>query len=286
AGQERESVITPDLLWRNVDLYSDQAYFWKDRDRRFVGANRKFLEYYGLSSVDEIIGKNDEEMGWHVNPLPFKSDEERVLETGERTQEVPGTCICNGEIRNIIASKMPIYDDGQIVGLMGTFRDVTDQLKAQEQKEKVVTTVDEQTGMLNFLGIIDAALHYQESYVTQGTDFAVIFLNIERFRYYNEKYGIKWGNALLTAVGQVLRFTVGVTGVTGRYSGDHFMVLTQCRSEADLRRMIDRIEQRVSKIEVIEGVPCTVYFKKGYARYSETNSLKDLYSLAEERSTG
>ena len=33
--------------------------FWKDKERRFLGANKMFLDYYGLSSVDEIIGKTD-----------------------------------------------------------------------------------------------------------------------------------------------------------------------------------------------------------------------------------
>ena len=38
--------------------------FWKDKDRRFLGANQMFLDYYGFNSVEDIIGKTDEDMGW------------------------------------------------------------------------------------------------------------------------------------------------------------------------------------------------------------------------------
>lgn len=276
--------LTPEVLWNNLVQNSAFNFFWKDKDRRFLGVSRAFLDYYGLESDAELIGKNDEEVGWHVDPTPYKNDEEIVLETGERVKDVPGKCICNGEIRDIEATKFPIYDDGEIVGLFGRFIDVSE--KRDMPVGSLLTTTDTLTGMLNFLGIIDCALHYQESYVTQGIDFAMVFLDIEKFHNYNESYGMEWGNALLNKVGQVLRFTVGITGIAGRYSADHFLVIAQCREEGDILRLIERIEDRVSKIENIEGVPCTVYFKTGYARYSETRSIQALYTLAEKRAIG
>nr|MCR4586967.1 PAS domain-containing protein [Lachnospiraceae bacterium] len=52
------------------------AIFWKDAQRRFIGANRAFLDVYGFKDDQELIGKNDEEMGWHPDPGPFKDIEE------------------------------------------------------------------------------------------------------------------------------------------------------------------------------------------------------------------
>ena len=277
----KDTVLPPELLWNNLVNNSAYMFFWKDRDRRFAGVSRAFLDYYGIESEADIIGKNDEEMGWHVNPVPYKSDEEAVLEDGLKISSAPGKCLCNGEIRDIEASKMPVYDDGgEIVGIIGSFNDVTSKKKSQAS---LATTTDSQTGMLNFLGIIDSAMHYQESYVTQNTDFAIVFLSIENYQYYCDSYGLDWGNSLLRTVGQVLKFTVGVMGVVGRYSSDNFMILTQCPNENDIPRMLERVEDRVSKIEVVDGIPCTVYFKKGFARYSEVQSIQALYNLAEER---
>ena len=109
--------------------------FWKDRERRFVGANQAFLDYYGFSSLDDIIGKTDEDMGWHPEPEDYRNDEIRVLTFGESTVRVPGKCMVRGEERRIVASKRPRYENGRIVGLVGSFEDVTeDYLREKERK--------------------------------------------------------------------------------------------------------------------------------------------------------
>ena len=101
----------------------DRYVFWKDDQRRFLGANQAFLDYYGFKSLDEIVGKTDEEVGWHVDDAPFRSDEWRVLR-GEVVQRARGTCYGRNELRNIEANKRPIIASGRIVGLLGYFRDL------------------------------------------------------------------------------------------------------------------------------------------------------------------
>ena len=36
-----------------------------------------FLDFYGFESADVLIGKTDEDMGWHSDPEPFMQDELR-----------------------------------------------------------------------------------------------------------------------------------------------------------------------------------------------------------------
>ncbi len=111
------------LLQKILDT-TQAAIFWKDAERCFIGVNKAFLEYYGFDSEQVLLGKNDEDMGWHSDPDPYKNDELRVLR-GESTTRVPGMCFCKGENRHIVASKSPLYEDGKIVGLVGSFEDVT-----------------------------------------------------------------------------------------------------------------------------------------------------------------
>ena len=109
------------------------AIFWKDTERRFLGVNRAFLDYYGFADDTELLGKNDEEMGWHTDPDVYKNDELRVLETGESTYRVHGKCIARGQERDIVASKSPLYIDGRIAGLVGSFEDVTTEYRQSAQ---------------------------------------------------------------------------------------------------------------------------------------------------------
>ena len=109
------------------------AIFWKDVDRRFEGANKAFLDFYGFDGLGAILGKNDEEMGWHPDADPYKNDELRVIRDGERTHRVPGVCIAHGKPCNIVASKTPRFERGKIVGLVGSFEDVTEEYKRNEE---------------------------------------------------------------------------------------------------------------------------------------------------------
>lgn len=116
--------------------------FWKDAQRRFVGANKAFLDYYGFPSLATILGKTDEDMGWHDDPNPFKNDEIKVLQKGISISRVHGKCTVHGEERDILASKSPVYRDGQIIGLVGSFDDVTEEYRQRDEISRLNQTLN------------------------------------------------------------------------------------------------------------------------------------------------
>lgn len=130
-----------DFLEKILDT-TQTMMFWKDAERRFLGVNKAFLAFYGFESQDELIGKTDEDMGWHSNPDPFEDDEWKVLHQGIRTHMVHGTCLVKGEEREILASKSPVYYNGSIVGLVGSFMDVTEQFRQKDKIEELTRKLD------------------------------------------------------------------------------------------------------------------------------------------------
>jgi PAS domain S-box-containing protein len=137
--QEKQAAIFThtNALLERVLATTQTALFWKDKERRFQGANKAFLDYYDFPSEEVILGKTDEDMGWHEDEEPFKSDEWRILHMGESTYRVRGKCMSHGEMRDIVASKSPLIENGEIVGLVGSFEDVTDEICHQEQVEQL-----------------------------------------------------------------------------------------------------------------------------------------------------
>ena len=121
-------------LFDSIINTSQDCVFWKDKDRRFLGVNQAFLDYYGFESEEILLGKNDEDMGWHSDPEPFKKDELMVL-SGKSTYKVQGKCIIHGEERDIIASKRPLYEGDEIVGLVGSFVDITDVIRRKNKSD-------------------------------------------------------------------------------------------------------------------------------------------------------
>ena len=59
-------------------------------------------------------------------------DELRVL-SGKSTYKVQGKCIIKGEERDIIASKRPLYKGDEIVGLVGSFVDITEVIRRNDE---------------------------------------------------------------------------------------------------------------------------------------------------------
>ncbi|MCR5774350.1 MAG: EAL domain-containing protein [Lachnospiraceae bacterium] len=274
--------LTPDILWKNFCNNSNVGFFWKDNKRRFVGVNRKFMEYYDLTSEEQIIGKTDEDMGWHVDPEPFKNDEESVLRGEGQTYMVPGTCICKGEIRNILASKMPLYVDGKIAGLVGFFLDVTDQ-KSRDTDIKYLMQTDEMTGTMNFLGMMEALLRYQDAYAMYQSDFAMIFINISHFKLFAENYGHEWCRHLLKNVAAKLQKIIGVEGIAGRLFTDNFMVVRQFEKSSEITGLIDEIQREIEGTQFIEGVSCSVCIYTGCSFFSETRDLQVMYEETVKR---
>lgn len=145
------------MLWENQMRHPEFCYFWKDRERRFLGASKSFFRYYGFSSLQDILGKTDEDMGWHVEDGPYRDAELEVLAKGITVRNQPGQCILRGVLHHITCYKWPLYDRGQIVGLMGVFFDA-DKMKKRVQEITDTSYVDPVTGLMNMRGWFDDSL--------------------------------------------------------------------------------------------------------------------------------
>ena len=231
-------------LFDSIINTSQDCVFWKDKERRFLGVNQAFLDYYGFESADILIGKTDEDMGWHNDPEPYKQDELRVL-SGESTYKVQGKCMIRGEERDIIASKRPLYENGEIVGLVGSFVDITDVLRRHGRRDglQTVYTIDklrkypywdkllDDTGMDEILdpltGILSRpyAIDFVHSLIKNGTPFSYSLIDLDNFKYINDSFGHQAGDTVLKKVTASLAEYVEGYGLVGRFGGDELLLI-------------------------------------------------------------
>ena len=273
----------PELLWDNLIRSNLVRLFWKDRDRRFLGVSQGFLDFYGFSSAGELIGRNDEEMGWHVHPDLYMNDEYKVIHEGLTFLNRPGACMSRGENRRIRASKTPLYDaNGQITGLLGCFSDagVPD---SGEGDEKEPLRRDLLTGLLNSRGLSEEVEAFRDEYYLRGTDFVRIHIGINDFGTINQQYGFDFGDKVLTAFGRALREGFGLTCAVGRYAGHKFAVLHQVANRAEAHKLRERIKAIGASVREIDGTPITLYLSVGYALFSEFRDLEELTKKVEVR---
>jgi len=112
-----------------IDQIPDHVYL-KDKKSRFLLANTTVLKEFGLSSVDEVIGKTD--FDFHPQGLAqeyydyeqklLRLEEEPKLNKSEKTAD-PST----GKIRRLLTTKLPFKNEhGEVTGIIGINRDITE----------------------------------------------------------------------------------------------------------------------------------------------------------------
>lgn len=274
--------ISDSNLLENILKLIPAGIFWKDKDRRFVGANQMFLDYYGLSSVDDIIGKNDEDMGWHIDPDPFRKIELKVLSTGEPELDVPGECIVKGKLRKIKASKCPLYQGDEIIGLVGYFMDITDDA-AEKDRLSALSQTDDLTGLLNRRAFGNIVIEYEKQYQDKKTDFVVFMIDLDSFKDVNDRYGHEYGNLVLKAVAKSLTMAAADSSIVFRYGGDEFIIIHQLQADSDIETIGQRISRLVDVPRNIDGNNISIKASYGSAVYSETLSVMSLLELADKR---
>lgn len=122
-----------DLLQTLMDNIPD-AIFFKDTASRFVRINRAHAQILGVADPLDALGKTDADFHAAAPAQEFLADERAVLTSGvsivDKTEFNP---TADGQPRWFSATKVPLRDQaGQITGLVGVSRDLTERKRAVE----------------------------------------------------------------------------------------------------------------------------------------------------------
>jgi diguanylate cyclase (GGDEF)-like protein len=88
----------------------------------------------------------------------------------------------------------------------------------------------------------------------EGSLFAVLFLDLDRFKVINDSLGHHIGDELLIALADRLRVCVRVEDTVARFGGDEFAILVESISDvSDATRVAERIHETLSAPIELEG---------------------------------
>jgi diguanylate cyclase (GGDEF)-like protein len=85
------------------------------------------------------------------------------------------------------------------------------------------------------------------------SNVALIMLDIDHFKQYNDRYGHVAGDNVLQMVGSVLKQSVGVKGFVGRWGGEEFGVLLVNTGLAEAKQVARRIRRVTSDLRPVDG---------------------------------
>jgi diguanylate cyclase (GGDEF)-like protein len=128
--------------------------------------------------------------------------------------------------RTIAADYQPMPDGGWVA----VHQDITQQ-RASEAKIAYLAHHDPLTGLLNRTSLLEKIDEYLAHAYRQDAPFALLLLDLDRFKQVNDSYGHPAGDALLQQVGARLKAELRQTDVIARLGGDEFAIIQPAESE-------------------------------------------------------
>nr|WP_237359391.1 sensor domain-containing diguanylate cyclase [Rhizobium phaseoli] len=119
-----------------------------------------------------------------------------------------------------------------ISGIIGTLRDVSarkaieDQLQEANRRLQTLAEQDALTGLANRRYFDEALLRAHAHALSQRTNLALLMIDVDRFKSFNDRYGHPSGDECLKRIGGAIKDTIRRAGdVAARYGGEEFAVL-------------------------------------------------------------
>lgn len=264
---------------------SEFKFFWKDRNRRFLGASDAFLRYYGFSDETAILGKTDEDMGWHLGDSTYKAEEEKVLQKGQISYNARGKCIAKGTLHAIRATKVPVYDGNEIIGLLGWFVDLDSEAETKE-RDSVYRLTDDESGVLSYRGIVIEGEHYADAFQTAGMMYEALLLDIPAIEDFGKAYGMDGRKKLVRRIAEDIRDCFGTRAVIGRMGVNRFIILQNREEEGMIEKELDALSGKLQAIHSVDGCPCTLFLRTARVDCTETEDVDEMKTLLLRRLSG
>ncbi len=160
------------------------------------------------------------------------------------------------------SQRRPEYVSGALI-------DITER-KLAEQQTHYMATHDVLTELPNRFLFNDLLAHNIASAQRYNNQFAVFFLDLDRFKAVNDALGHQAGDQLLVALAGRLKGCLRTSDVIARISGDEFVLLAPgMDSEAEAASLARKIINRLSEPIELYGQRCQVTASIGISLYPD-----------------
>jgi len=234
---------------------TDDFIYIKDLNHKFIYASDAFAQLTRHNSWRDLIGKDDFDVFPSEHAEVYYQYEQTVLKEGRKLamHEEPYYDL-QGNLRWVTSTKNPVFDaQGNVIGLVGISKDITD-LKTQQQRIEHLATHDHLTGLLNRRALFEMGDLFFEKAERDKQQVAMLFIDLDKFKYVNDTYGHNVGDELLIKFSERLKSSTRASDLVVRMGGDEFVICMS--SNKNIRQAAIKCAERISAEQVCEHGTC------------------------------
>ena len=238
---------------RNLSLLAstleatDNGILAVDLSGKIVSYNKRCVEMWNISENDVELFGRVQDLYRYLDQLK-EPETYRLKSTQLASQpELPNNFIFEFKDGRIFERYcQPQVIDGEVVGLVLSFRDITER-KQSEERLLHDAFHDSLTGLANRALFTDhLRLRIERGKRDNGGLFAVLFLDFDRFKVINDSLGHAEGDALLILIARRLEAVLRSSDVVARLGGDEFTILlSELDEENDAVLIAERIQKNL-----------------------------------------
>ena len=201
--------------------------FRTDAANNCIYANERWCEIAGVTSEEATAGNwqqsvHPDDRTWVKAELRKAVDEHHPGQIEYRVQRP------DGAVTWVYGQSVPEYNEaGQVVGCVGTLTDISDLKQAQEliihnALHDPLTNLPNRTMLLERL-----KLAIQRSKRLKDYRYAVLFIDLDRFKVVNDSLGHSIGDTLLIDIAKRFKMHLRDTDLVARLGGDEFVIVLE-----------------------------------------------------------
>lgn len=263
----------------------DVGILFVSHDEKVVYSNPAFTRIWMVAPGMRLIGRHPEEiLAASASVLARPEEQTKRILRAPRAGEIQGTLEIQMTDGRLVTQQVHSVEDvyGRPVGHLWLFEDITGARQTADQLVYLAER-DALTGLYNRhrfneeLGrmIADAERH--------GSCVALLFFDLDEFKYINDTFGHRAGDAMLIRVAGEVAGQVRRNEIFARLGGDEFAILVPDISGEMLHVLADRITQSIAHVRFqFEGQSLRLTTSLGIALFPDhARNVEDLIARAD-----
>jgi len=264
-----EALEHAELRYRHIFEHASEGIFQTTREGQYLAANPALARIYGYATPQALMADlSDIEHRLYVRAgrrevfHRLMKAQGQVLNFESEVFRRDGSRIWISENAHIVLSPQ-----GEFLCYEGTVQDITERRRYQEQLERQANH-DQLTGLPNRVLLGDRIAQGIAQASRQGYFLALVFMDLDNFKYINDSLGHAAGDELLKVIAQRLTACLRSSDTVARLGGDEFvLVINDHYRTSSVISLLERVLNDIGRPVTLNGREFHVGASLGVAMY-------------------